>query len=66
MPRVTLNPRVTRLVKKLHSLGEDAETLGDELKHLAISLGSEDLDRVAGQIAKRDSRANGGTEKPQA
>jgi len=30
MPRVTYNPRLTKLVKRLHSLGDDAEALGHD------------------------------------
>jgi hypothetical protein len=64
MPRITFNPRLTQLVKSLHRLGEEAEEIGHALKDIAISLASEDLDRVAGQIAKRDSRANGRAKEP--
>ena len=66
MPTVSINPVLIRLVKRLHKLGEDAEQLGHELKHLAVTLGKDDLGRMMVQYetTKRDSKANGGTDKP--
>ena len=66
MPTVSINRALIKLVKRLHSLGEEAEEIGHALKDIAVSLGVDDLGRMMMELhdSKHDSKANGGIEKP--
>ena len=60
-------PRVIKLTRALHELGNKAEALGHALKDMAVSIASDETGRVLIElrdVKKHDSKANGGTDQP--